>query len=301
MIDLVTFLRKKSTPAALADLLSGLAHSCLLIKEEIARGDLGVAGSKNVYGEEQKAIDVRANDLLLEFCRKEPAVGVAASEEEDDEIRVGDGPYAVCFDPLDGSSLVDVNLALGTIVSVYRGDTFRGKSGRDLLAAFFVVYGPRTVLVLALKDTELMEFEWRNESWVELAPTLSLAAEGKIFAPGNLGLCAQVPAYRQLLDYWLDHNYKLRYSGGMVPDLYQILRKGGGVFVYPGSPREPEGKLRLLFEARPMAFIFEAAGGGASDGEIALLDRPLRDLSDRTPVFLGSKLELERAVAFFRK
>lgn len=300
MIDLATCLREKSASADLADLLSGLAGSCLLIKEEIARGDLGAAGSKNIYGEEQKAIDVRANDLLLDFCRKTPSVGVAASEEEDDEIKMGEGPYAVCFDPLDGSSLVDVNLALGTIVSVYRADTFRGKSGRDLLAAFFVVYGPRTVLVLALENKEVMEFEWRKEEWVELAPTLRLAAEGKIFAPGNLGLCAQLPAYRQLLDYWLAHNYKLRYSGGMVPDLYQILRKGGGVFVYPGSLREPEGKLRLLFEARPMAFIFEAAGGAASDGENDLLDRPLAALSDRTPVFLGSKLELERAVAFFR-
>lgn len=293
------FLCHEGLDADLNQLICGLTAACNQIREKILAGDVGLAGSTNIYGEEQKALDLQADAIFVDYCKKSNLVGVVGSEELTDELDVGDGEYAVCFDPLDGSSLIDVNLSVGSIVSIYKAKTFRNTSGRDMVAAFFAVYGPRTTMMITFgKGTH--EFELNNESeWILKNQNLQIARSGKIFAPGNLGICLAVEGYHQLLHYWLENNYKLRYSGGMVPDINQIISKGKGIFIYPGGPDEPCGKLRLLFECRPMAFIVEEAGGACSDGKMALLDKQLNSLEEKSPIFIGSQNEVARAVDFF--
>jgi fructose-1,6-bisphosphatase I len=223
------------------------------------------------------------------------------SEETSEIIPVSPdcvGKYSVAYDPLDGSSLVDVNLAVGTIVSIYEGCDLL-QPGRNQVAALYILYGPRTTMVLSTGKgvhefamNQLMEYDLIREN-------LTVAPKGSIYSPGgqrNL----YTPGTESFVRKMEEQGAKLRYSGGLVPDVNQILLKGKGIFLYPHLQGKPDGKLRLLYELNPMAFLMEQAGGAASTGRQRILDLMPQGIDDRAPVFIGSREDValaERLVA----
>lgn len=304
-------LQTLGTDAGLQRVMMACAQGVYEISTIVRTGAaLGYAGSQNVFGEQQLKLDVASNDVLLKVLGAEPLVDYVASEEMDFEQHLhvsnleeegpqSSGEFSVAFDPLDGSSLVDVNFAVGTIMAIYPKGSFIGKKPGEMHAAMIAVYGPRTTLFVAVPGRGVHQYILTDGGFMLHKEALTLAEEGKYFAPGNLRACLKNPAYKQLVDYWLEHQYTLRYSGGMVPDINHILLKGKGVFTYPGYIDEPNGKLRLLYECGTMAFLITEAGGMATDGKISLLDKPIEALDQRSPIFAGSKKDVEKAISFF--
>ncbi|MBU2524335.1 fructose-1,6-bisphosphatase, partial [Patescibacteria group bacterium] len=242
------------------------------------------------------ALDVQSDEVLQKYLKKCDKVGVIASEELPEEMNVGEGEYGVAYDPLDGSSLVDVNLSVGTIVSIYKAKTFIGSKGTEMICALFVVYGPRTTMIITWgKGAHEFELNPLDGEWRLKHENLKVGA-GKMFSPGNLRAAASDEKYAKVIDRWVKEGYTLRYSGGMVPDINQIILKGKGIFTYPGYGDTPNGKLRMLFECRPMSYLMEQAGGMSSDGHGRLLERDLEKLEQRVPIFVGSRDEVEIVV-----
>jgi len=255
-IDLRRHLREKEIDRDLTRLICEIADASKYIVNSIRTGDLGVAGTSNLYGEEQLALDVLSDRILRKRLTYSGVVNTIVSEETDEIIKVdsnGSGRFAVAYDPLDGSSLVDVNLAVGTIVSIFEGDDIM-QPGRKQIAALYVLYGPRTTLVYTSGDG-VYEFNMNHLMEYTLTQKVSLLAEsGGIYSPGG-----QRNLYSKgveaLVSKLEEEGSKLRYSGGLVPDFNQILLKGKGMFLYPHLKGKPQGKLRLLYELNPMAFI----------------------------------------------
>lgn len=270
------------------------------------RGKL--AGTSNIYGEKQLALDVLANQIVLDELEKSGLVAAAASEEMEDMVHCAPSPLdprsstlVVVFDPLDGSSLVDVNLAVGSIFGIYPAGDLIGKTGDDQLAACFAVYGPRTTIVLTVKKGA-HEFRLADDGIFYLTKeNLRVSETAKHFAPGNLRAAAERKEYLDLTNKWICEGLTLRYSGGMVPDINHILLKGDGIFTYPGYSKAPEGKLRLLYECNPMALLMEQAEGAASDGYGRILAQKIAGLHQRTPIYIGSKKEVERTENILKK
>jgi len=278
----------------LLNTLIAIEVSAKRISDAIKVDDGGKAGTHNVFGEEQIALDVLSNDIVLEELYKKSSVYACASEELPDVVSISDsGEYFVCFDPLDGSSLVDVNLAVGSIFGIYKEKEIIGKTGRDQVASLMVVYGPRTTILLTAGHG-VVEFSLMNGEFLLTKEDLKVG-EGKMFAPGNLRACKYDENYLNLLNFWVKNQYTLRYSGGMVPDINQIILKGKGVFTYPGYVGVPNGKLRLLFECAPMAFLMEQAGGRATDGKLAILDKKIENIDQKTPILIGATKEVKLA------
>jgi fructose-1,6-bisphosphatase I len=301
MTSLLDFLKKINGEPNLTRLLGSVIPGAVIkIRNAIERQGGELAGSENVYGEKQLALDVQANEIVLEELKQSGLVNFAASEELEDSINFpsilnthSSILYSVVFDPLDGSSLVDVNFAVGSIFGVYPAGNPVGKTGDDQLAAAFAVYGPRTTLVRTVKKGT-HEFRLANDGQFYLTKeNLRVAEEAKHFAPGNLRAAAEREDYLKLTNEYIKQGLTLRYSGGMVPDINHILLKGNGIFTYPGYSKAPEGKLRLLFECNPMALLMEQAGGAASDGKDRILSKKIAGLHERTPIFIGSKGMLE--------
>jgi sedoheptulose-bisphosphatase len=277
------------TNPPLAKTILALADSVREIDKKIRTADISKSGTQNSFGEDQLALDVLADKIIFENLKKTEAVAVAASEETAEETKISDkGEFAVGFDPLDGSSLVDVNLAVGTIFGIWTGQTFAEKTGAEMVAAGYAVYGPRTTFVIT-HEAEPSEFTLQSDGTFFRTRTKLKITEGKMFAPGNLRACADSPEYKKLVDFWIKEKYTLRYSGGMVPDVNQILLKGKGVFSYPAP-----AKLRLVFECAPLAKVVEAAGGASSDGRQSILASRINALDECVPVCLGSRDEVER-------
>lgn len=287
------YLKSKNVDEHLIDVFRSLMHAVRDISRSMNVEDSGKVGSKNVFGEEQIALDVLADKIVYDYMRNNEFVGLIASEEGDGEEKIGDGAYAVCHDPLDGSSLVDVNLSVGTIVGIYKRETFIGAKGDEQVAAMAAVYGPTTTVLLTVRQG-VVKFIMNDDGEFILAGEGYAVGEGKMFAPGNLRACESREDYLKLVNFWIKEQYTLRYSGGMVPDVNQIILKGKGIFAYPGYGDAPEGKLRLLFECAPMALLMEEAGGAASDGEKRILEKEILTVAQRTPIFIGSKEEVER-------
>lgn len=293
MKNIKSYLEGVGADEQIIGVFDSLSEAVKAISVAVRTANTGKVGTKNSYGEEQVALDVLSNNIMIEELKKNSNVGLLASEELPDEVKIGEGEFALAFDPLDGSSLVDVNFSVGTIVGVYKTKSFIGVKGDDQLASMIAVYGPRTTIFLTIKKgvahfmlNEVGEFMLEKES-IQIG-------EGKYFAPGNLRACADRPDYLELVNYWIKEKYTLRYSGGMVPDINHILSKGNGIFAYPGHKDEIDGKLRLLFECAPMSLIMEQAGGASSDGKIRILEKILVKLEQRTPIFIGSKGEVAR-------
>ncbi|MBC8225250.1 fructose-1,6-bisphosphatase [Candidatus Bathyarchaeota archaeon] len=253
----------------------------------------GASDASNVYGEQQAAMDVWADELLISELRDSGLVRYVASEERPDMLTFQDSTsdLGVTIDPLDGSSLIGVNLAVGTIVGIYRGNLL--SPGNEMLGAMYILYGPLTTLTYSLREG-VHEFALNDRGVFCLQEENITIPEGKIYAPGALRR-DYLPAHRAFIEKLEEEGYKLRYSGSFVADVHQILHKGG-VFTYPPFAGNERGKLRLLFEAIPMGFIVSQAGGSASDGRRDLLSIKPEEVTQRVPVYIGGKREIELIV-----
>jgi fructose-1,6-bisphosphatase I len=298
-IDLRRYLREQGEDRNLIRLICEIAEASKYIVNSIRTGDLGVAGTSNLYGEEQLALDVLSDRIMRKRLFHSGVVANMVSEETDAVIPVStdcDGKYSVAFDPLDGSSLVDVNLAVGTIVAIYEGcEVFQ--PGRKQVAAMYILYGPRTTLVYSTGNgvhefamNQLMEYTLIREN-------VTIQPSGAIYSPGGQRNLYSAGT-ESFVRYLEARGAKLRYSGGFVPDINQILMKGKGVFLYPHLKEAPRGKLRLLYELNPMAFLVEQAGGAASTGRERILDLVPQRIDDRAPVFIGCKEDVAKAEEF---
>lgn len=303
--NLQQFLEGKVADLELRALIEALAEGCKMLvdsRDVWAKSGSNYLGRTNQSGDQQIELDRYTDNLFyMQLNEKNLAYGYV-SEERGDAVDVIDESkkYTVAIDPLDGSSLVGTNLAVGTIIGIYDSKTMTGRVGEKLVVSMYAVYGPQLVLVLAVNNVVYQFLCNHYESkFFLLADDLKVAPATTYFAPGGLAQVNEDPRYKELVDYWISHSYKLRYSGGMVPDVHHILAKGQGVFAYPGLPTKPEGKLRVLYEAMPMAQIMEAAGGKADSGRGRILDIEVHALHQSTPICLGSSEEVERFIAKF--
>ena len=270
------------------EIIEAIKRSAIRIKEAIKFDDIGYADNINSTGDTQLKLDIKSDLIIEDEFSKVSCIKEIVSEEKEDKtpLRV-EGIYGIGYDPLDGSSLIDVNLSVGSIFGIYEG----GYSGEHLKASVYVVYGPRVELVIAMDDVKL--YRLNKEGQFAFIKEIKLNEKGKLNATGATQMGWQ-PRHKEMVDAIFMDGYRLRYSGGMVPDLHQILLKGGGLFSYPATSDTPKGKLRMIFEVFPFAFIFEKAGGGATDGVRRILDLTPSHPHDTTPCFFGSNHEMQR-------
>lgn len=294
-IFLRKFLYDEGIDADLRRLIHTVSVAGKYISALLQAANRKVSSTKNASAEVQLEVDKKADIILQDMILALDYVHEYASEEEETSIKTGHptSKYSVSIDPLDGSSLIDVNLAVGTIVGIHPSDLDIDK-GRHIQAALYILYGPLTTLVYT-SGKGVHEFVLCPEGEFVLAQShIQMKDKGKIYSPGGLR-SDWSEGHRQYIDDLIKDDYKLRYSGGLVPDFNQILMKGGGLFSYPGLVNKPEGKLRQLFELYPLAFICEQAGGMATNGVTPILDLKLEKLHQRAPIYIGSKHEVERA------
>ncbi len=261
----------------------------LSISDLLIRGESGYMDSSNATGDQQLKLDVES-DLLIEAAfRSHPQIKALVSEEKEEMMQCNaDGIYTVCYDPLDGSSIIDANLAVGSIFGIYKGNP----SADTLVASAYIIYGPRIEMVTSIRNGEIVHLRYSN-GW-KMIGTLHLEQKGKLNSSGATQKNWSA-THRAFIRELFDEGYRLRYSGGMAPDLHQILVKGGGIFSYPATSDKPKGKLRMLFEVLPFALIYEAAGGEAIDEKgNRLLELEVSYLHDTTPCFFGSHDEISK-------
>ncbi|HQB39812.1 MAG TPA: class 1 fructose-bisphosphatase [Deltaproteobacteria bacterium] len=300
-VDFRQHLRGQNISDNLVHLLCEIAEASKYVINAVRTGDLGVAGTSNLYGEEQLALDVLSDRIMRKRLVHSGVVCNIASEEMDEIYQVSSNPqgmFSVAYDPLDGSSLVDVNLAVGTIVGIYQGCDLL-QPGRNMVGAMYILYGPRVSLVYSAGKgvyeftmNQLMEYTLTREN-VRMKPA------GDIYSPGGLRK-KYTPENEKYIRYLEDKGAKLRYSGGFVPDINQVLMKGKGLFMYPALDDAPQGKLRLLFELNPMAYLIENAGGAATNGEMPILDLMPEKLDQRCPIYIGCREDVAKAGEFLR-
>jgi fructose-1,6-bisphosphatase I len=310
-------------PAQLRLLIEVVARACKRISISVNKGALGdvlgTAGSENVQGEVQKKLDIIANEVLIEANEWGGALAAMASEEMEGIYvvpnRYPQGEYLLLFDPLDGSSNIDVNVSIGTIFSVLKKpEGHEGVSESDFLqagnqqvAAGYCVYGPQTTLVLTVGDgVAMFTLDREQGSWVLTQDGVQIPEDTKEFAINMSNMRHWAPPMKRYIDECLagktgprGKDFNMRWIASMVADVHRILTRGG-VFMYPWDQREPDkaGKLRLMYEANPMAFLVEQAGGAATNTQQRMLDVTPDKLHQRVSVVLGSKNEVERVTAY---
>jgi fructose-1,6-bisphosphatase I len=271
------------------DIFTTIKEVAFEIDHAIKTSDLGYSDSENSSGEEQLKLDVQSDLIIEKAFANVASVKALVSEEKEEVLELSKtGKYTVCYDPLDGSSLVDVNLSVGSIFGIYEGEL----EGQNLVASAYVVYGPRTELVITTTTTKPTLFRVIAGEFKEIGE-ISMNQKGKLNASGGTQQHWSA-THKAFIDKLFAEGYRLRYSGGMVPDLHQILLKGGGLFSYPATTDKPNGKLRQLFEVIPFALMYEQAGGEAINdkGERLLALVPSHP-HDTTPCFFGSKSEIK--------
>lgn len=298
IVDLRRHMWMEGVEEELRRLIWQIAVTGKYISAKIHESNRKLAGYKNIYGEEQLSLDRSADEILRNQLQYSGFVREYVSEEQDDVVQIGEGAekYFITADPLDGSSLVDTNLSIGTIIGIHKKPVFT--RGRDsLVAALYITYGPLITMVYSAgKGTH--EFVLNREGeYVLSQENITLEEKGSIYSPGGLRKDC-MDSHLKYLEYLEAQGYKLRYSGGFVPDINQVLIKRGGVFTYPALKKSPRGKLRLLFELQPMAFIIEQAGGIATDGSEEILSLNVDNLDQRCPIYIGSRFEVEKAAEF---
>ncbi len=274
----------------MTEIFDAIKKSAIRIREAIEFDDTGYSNDSNATGDTQLTLDIKSDIIVEEEFRKIPSIKEIISEEKEYKTPLHvEGHYLVGYDPLDGSSLIDVNLSVGSIFGIYEDDY----SGPNLIASVYVVYGPRVELVIATDKVRMYRLNKKND--FVYIKDIVLNQKGYLKAPGSTQMCWE-PKHKKLVDDIFKDGYRLRYSGGMVPDLHQILLKGGGLFSYPSTSDVPKGKLRLIFEVLPYAFIFEKAGGQAIDGKKRLLEITPSHPHDTSPCFFGSNEEIKRVI-----
>ncbi len=306
-------------------LIEVVARACKAISHAVSKGALGgVLGSlqsENVQGEVQKKLDVMSNEILLEANEWGGHLAAMASEEMETIHRIPNrypkGEYLLLFDPLDGSSNIDVNVSIGTIFSVLRAPHHVAGSevteadflqpGRDQVVAGYAVYGPQTMLVLTIGNG-VVGFTLDREmgSWVLTHEEMTIPADTKEFAINMSNMRHWAPPVKRYIDDCLagktgplGKDYNMRWIASMVADVHRILTRGG-IFMYPWDAREPgkAGKLRLMYEANQMSFIVEQAGGASINGDQRIMDIQPDQLHQRVSVILGSRNEVERVAQY---
>ncbi len=310
-------------PAGLQQLLLAVADTCTILSHEVAQGALigllGSAGTGNVQGEVQQKLDIIANDLLIEGVQACKSLAGLASEEMELPVAVqGTGDYLLLFDPLDGSSNIDVNVSIGTIFSILKKQDPTAPlqtadfllSGRHQVAAGYVVYGPQTTMALTLGDGVVM-FTLNKDTgqFVLIKHAVQISPATKEFAINMSNMRHWAEPVRRYVEECLagvsgerDKDFNMRWIASMVADVHRVLSRGG-IFMYPWDQREPHkpGKLRLMYEANPMSFLVEQAGGASTNGEQLIMDLQPSDLHERVSVMLGSKDEIERLQRYHAK
>ncbi|HEX6997902.1 MAG TPA: class 1 fructose-bisphosphatase [Gammaproteobacteria bacterium] len=296
-------------------ILSALSISAKMIAAHVRRARLddvlGAVGSENVQGEQQQKLDVIANEILLRILSGRDGVAIVASEENEQPVilrtsRTGEQKYCVLFDPLDGSSNLDVCGTVGTIFSILRQDRRSPRPEDSLLqpgvrqvAAGYVLYGPSTVFALTIgRGVDLFVLDPAYGAFMRVAQKLRIPQAGKSYSVNEGNRLTFPEGYRKYLDWAQSQTYSSRYAGAMVADVHRTLLKGG-VFMYPPTKKAPQGKLRLMYEANPMAMLVEQAGGQALAGPgQRILEIQPKDIHQRTPVILGSPEEVEHVVRY---
>lgn len=294
-------------------LLSGITMATKLIQAKVRRAGLtdilGEQGDVNVQGEVQQNLDIYSNEVLIHCLSARESIGVLASEENEKPMLVHQGSenanYAVVFDPLDGSSNIDVNVSVGTTFSILRrpeGASLNDpekwvlQPGSKQIAAGYVVYGSSTILVYSVGDgVHGFTLDPSVGAYILSHPNMKMPDQGKYYSVNEAYADTFPPRYveylKRLRSGVLGHKYASRYIGSMVADFHRTLLKGG-VFMYPPTESNAEGKLRLLYEANPVAFLAEQAGGMAIDGTRRILDIQPDSIHQRTPLVVGSRVEL---------
>jgi len=284
----------------LAAVISQMFDACATITHELRKELVTVADEQSsVFGDVQLGVDVLADQLMWDECAKQPLIKEGASEEAP-EVREmhKDGKFSIVWDPLDGSSIVDNNWAVGTIIGIWPASTgIVGATGRDQVTSIVAVYGPRTTVFVALDDG-VYEFTYGAggvDGWVASKEKVQIRPETKIYSPGNMRAGEEHAGYDALLAHYRKEKYTLRYTGGLVPDICQQFTKGMGIFTNPTSKSSP-AKLRLAFEGAPFALLVEKAGGKSSNGIDggSLLDVKITGIDQRTGCAMGSAKEVDR-------
>ncbi|MDP9077418.1 MAG: class 1 fructose-bisphosphatase [Bacteroidota bacterium] len=305
----------------LSRLLRDIGIAAKIVNREVNKAGLmdilGNAGSTNIQGESQQKLDVYANEQFISALKCGGECCIVASEENDDIIRLDtdvskDAKYIVAIDPLDGSSNIDVNVPVGTIFSIYRRFSTNGpatiedvlQNGTQQVAAGYVIYGSSTMLVYTTgKGVNGFTLDPSIGEFCLSHPEMQIPKTGLIYSI-NEGNYVHFPQgvkkyikYCQVEDKVTNRPYSSRYIGSMVADIHRNLIKGG-IFIYPVTASAPNGKLRLVYECNPMAFLIEQAGGRATDGNFRILELEVTELHQRSPIFIGSEEMVIQAEAF---
>ncbi|WP_413669052.1 class 1 fructose-bisphosphatase [Mucilaginibacter sp. Mucisp86] len=305
----------------LSRLLRDIGIAAKIVNREISKAGLidiiGETDSVNSHGERQKKMDVYANEQFISALRSGGECCVVASEENDEPILIESeiskhAKYIVAIDPLDGSSNIDVNVSVGTIFSIYRRKSAEGKAtledvlqkGTEQVAAGYVIYGSSTMLVYTTgKGVNGFTLDPSIGEFCLSLPNIKMPKEGNLYSI-NEGYYTHFPLgvkkyikYCQVEDEATNRPYTSRYTGSMIADIHRNLIKGG-IFLYPTTAQYPNGKLRLVYECNPMAFIVEQAGGLASTGYERILDLEVNELHQRSAIFIGSEHMVKRAEDF---
>ncbi len=294
-------------------ILSALSLSAKIISSKIRRARLenvlGDLESDNVQGERQQKLDVISNEVLIKCLGSRSGVAIVASEEDEEPTLLrtetdGEQRYVVLFDPLDGSSNLDVCGGVGTIFSILRhapggGDPERSvlQAGTEQVAAGYVLYGSSTVFVLTTgSGVHMFVLDPGVGAFLLVERDLQIPKTGRIYSVNEGNRKSFPQGFQDYLDWAQSEGYSARYAGAMVADVHRTLLKGG-VFMYPPTTKAPRGKLRLMYEANPMAMLVEQAGGKASAGDGRILEVPTETLHQRVPVILGSADEVDHVLA----
>jgi fructose-1,6-bisphosphatase I len=309
-------------------LLETIARACKAISTRVNKGALadghGSAGTENVQGEVQKKLDVLSNEILLEANVWGGNLAAFASEEVERPVPITEpykrGEYLLLIDPLDGSSNIDVNISVGTIFSVLKCPrTADGKycepeeqaflqPGRKQVASGFAVYGPTTVFVLTVGDgVHAFTLDRETYTFVLTHPGIRIPEDTQEFAINTSNMRRWEPPVKRYIDECLagkdgprGKDFNMRWVASMVADVFRVLCRGG-IFMYPRDSKQKDGRLRLMYEANPMSFIIEQAGGAATDGATRILDVQPKALHQRCAVILGSKNEVDRVTSYHPK
>lgn len=307
----------------LSRLLSAIRLASKVVNRDVNKAGIadivGISGDTNIQGETQQKLDVLANDIFIEALSQREVVCGIASEESDDFVEIKCGPnghlskYVVLIDPLDGSSNIDVNVSVGTIFSIYRRVTEPGtpvqlkdflQKGVNQAAAGYVVYGSSTMIVFTTGNgVNGFTLDPSLGTYYLSHPNMTFPEIGKIYSINEGNYIKFPQGVKNYLKYCQmqegDRPYTSRYIGSLVSDFHRNMIKGG-IYIYPSYANAPHGKLRLLYECNPMAFIAEQAGGKATDGFTRILEIEPTELHQRVPFFCGSKRMVEKAEEFMR-
>jgi len=297
MTTLKEYLDSTGCEEALKDLIELIAEQAEPIRKAFISNQEYV-DTENIYGEKQIALDKWSDNHMMKVFKESGLVKEAASEEQPDVVRFPDATadYGVTMDPLDGSSLVQVNLAVGTIIGIFgKGGVMQ--PGKNMRAAMYMLYGPLTVLTVTVKEGVHI-FVLNEEGEYVMTEKDVRIPEGRLYASGALKK-DWMPKHMKVIDYLEDEGYKLRYSGSFVADVHQYL-KYGGMFSYPAFKGHENGKLRLLFEANPLGFIVTEAGGRISDGARDILTIIPEKIDHRVPIYIGSRGIIDKVEEMFK-